>query len=124
MRRAWIYRIFVQMAAILDRHLELVQITNDVNTLIELIKAIRAGNARRAAWKAFLLGMAVAAYLHLLRGLLDDDDDDDDDDTDPPTEVAPQEPPSGGLAEPIPVRYLRQLLEQEHRFQEVSTKRE
>ena len=116
MMRQWIQRVFMQIAAVLDRHPELLQMTNDVNTFIELMRALREGNARRAAWKAFLLGMAFAAYLHLLMDLLDDDDDDDNDnDTDHTTEGAPEEPPNGGLAEPAPVRYLRQLLEEDHR---------
>jgi hypothetical protein len=113
MMRQWIQRVFMQIAAILDRYPELLRMTNDVNTFIELVKALREGNTRRAAWKAFLLGMAFAAYLQLLMALLDDDDDDDDNNH--TTEVAPEEPPDGGLAEPVPVRYLRHLLEQDLR---------
>jgi hypothetical protein len=118
----WIQRVFMQIAVVLDRYPELLRMTNDVNTFIELMKALREGNTRRAAWKAFLLGMAVATYLQLLMDLLDDDDDDDDD-NDRTTEIAPDEPPDGGLAEPVPVRYLRELLEQDHRVHESSLKR-
>jgi hypothetical protein len=66
----WIQRVFMQIAVVLDRYPELLRITNDVNTFIELMKALREGNTRRAAWKAFLLGMAFAAYLQLLMDLL------------------------------------------------------
>jgi hypothetical protein len=100
------------IGAVLDQYPEVLGIANDVNTLIDMTTALREGKSRRAAWKAFLLGIAFATYLHLLLDLFDDDDDDDDNHE---TVIDPKEPPSGDFAEPVPVRYLRQVLEQDHR---------
>jgi hypothetical protein len=102
------------IGVVLDQYPEVLGIANDVNTLIDMTTALREGKHRRAVWKAFLLGIAFATYLRLLLDLLDDDDDDDDDGDNHETVIDPKEPPSGDFTEPVPVRYLRQVLEHNH----------
>jgi len=54
-----------------------IKIANDLDTFRRLRVAIKEGNAKRAAWYAFLLGMTLAEYLRALLDLLDGGEDDD-----------------------------------------------
>lgn len=93
------------------------RIANDLDTFRRLRTALKEDNAKKAAWYAFLLGLAISSYLQALNDLLDNDNEDDDNHDHDPHNDTPPSGPGGGIPKEV-IRHLMEGIRQDFPLEE------